>query len=150
MTPTHLIAIADSTSPKGCQILALAELTGSGGTKCPVLEYFTDIQRTKPLLLKKIHTEIRMTAANGPSPNETKFRHLKGWTGIVEFKAKVARVGAIRLFGFIERNSVIICTHASGKENEREMQQEYARAELMRTHYFTAIHDSPLPIVPLQ
>lgn len=149
MNPDRLQTVLTRTTATGSDIYALAEAGESDDPKCPTAEFLKTLSRKKPVLSKHLLNNLKNTAKDGPTSNETKFRYLKGYDGIVEFKAKASGAGGARLFGFFDGERVILCTHGAEKANDGEMRQEYEKANRMRKAYLAnKKSNGPLPILP--
>ena len=96
-----------------CQIRAVAERLPDGNFSCPTLDFFHDQFILNPDHVARLSALLTTTAREGPIWIESKFKHVKGTDGLLEFK-----YFQLRLFCFQDGGDLIICTNGTIKKRE--------------------------------
>jgi len=103
-----------------------------GRDRCETLAFFKEHAGLRPEEFEKLSALLTDTAKNGPPPDETKFKYLKGTDDLCEFKTS----GGLRLICFKDEGALIICTHGYLKDGQKLPKNEKERAERLKKIYF--------------
>jgi Phage derived protein Gp49-like (DUF891) len=106
----------------------------NGRDRCATLAFFQEHAPLRPSEVLKLSALLTRVASEGSLTDTDKFKELKGEDGLCEFKTS----GGLRLLCFRDEGSLIVTTHGYLKDKQKAPKRELARAQKLRSDYFTA------------
>ena len=109
--------------------------------RCELLEFLDGLQGELARDRDKVLRRLRYLAEQGIIRNEEQSRRIEGADRVFELKG-----GAVRVFYFFDRESIVICSHGVLKPKRRQVLGEARKAERLREDVARARHDGALVI----
>jgi putative component of toxin-antitoxin plasmid stabilization module len=100
--------------------------------RCRVMEDLYALKRTDSTARAQLTALLERVACDTPQRDPQRSRHVGG--GVYEFKT----LQGWRLFYFVDRDRVIICTELCRKPKRRELRAIVRRAQAVRARYLEA------------